>query len=456
MKKILYKIYNWNYLPFVVLTFLIFIIHFRLSANTSDDVVFIQLIHEKGLKQFLIDHYNYTNSRVIVHAFVVIFVSRNIWIWRILDSLVIFLLALSISKVFIKKNIRQINWIIMLLFLTFPFNIFSSAGFVATTLNYIWPLAFCVFALIPIRKIYDNKKIWWFEYILYFTAAIYAVNVEQTMLILLVVYIIFTVYFIYKGKYNFFLFLQILLCIAGLIVFLICPATKLRFASETGAWFPDYGMLTMTDKLSISFTSTVSYMITSMNLTISIALGTLCFYIYKKYNIILYTVISFIPFVTALYFGVFSNISGVLTPDITTLLTHKTYGTMFFPPVTVENMDNIASYLPVFISICIIGMLFISLYLAFENTTEFIVSFLVLGAGFGTRFMMGFSPTVYASSARTFTILIFCLITVSALIFSKFISLSYDSAIKKYTVILVSIALICFLNNISIVYVITG
>ena len=76
----------------------------------------------------------------------------------------------------------------------------NSAGWAATTVNYMWPLATCLYALIPIRKIWDGEKIKFWEYPLYIIATLFSANQEQACCILVGTYILFTIFMIIKNK----------------------------------------------------------------------------------------------------------------------------------------------------------------------------------------------------------------------------------------------------------------
>ena len=98
------------------------------------------------------------------------------------------------------------------------------AGWAATTINYMWPLATCLFAIIPIKKIYDNEKIRIWEYPLYTIALLFAGNQEQTSAILVCVYLIFTIIVTVRSKkINPYMLFQTILAIASIVFILTCP-----------------------------------------------------------------------------------------------------------------------------------------------------------------------------------------------------------------------------------------
>ena len=71
----------------------------------------------------------------------------------------------------------------------------------------------------------------------------------------------------------------------------------------------------------------------------------------------------------------------------------------------------------------------IEIILIQEEFKTLIVSFVILGAGLASRFVMGFSPTVFVSGYRTCEVLAFCIIAILCMCYSK--SLEYGIITKK-------------------------
>mgnify|MGYP000054941087 FL=1 len=56
-----------------------------------------------------------------------------------------------------------INTITSMLVVTITYTILNSAGWIATTVNYMWPLSFGIMGLYPLRKFLEHEKINGFE-----------------------------------------------------------------------------------------------------------------------------------------------------------------------------------------------------------------------------------------------------------------------------------------------------
>lgn len=70
-----------------------------------------------------------------------------------------------------------------------------------------------------------------------------------------------------------------------------------------------------------------------------------------------------------------------------------------------------------FLLICI--CLCVEIFLLNDTIEDIIIDMSLAVMGVASRVMMGFSPTVYASSERTYTSLIFCFILMAVHIYSK-------------------------------------
>ena len=218
------KLYKWRYFPFVVLTLGMLIFHSTIKLGWGDDHDYTMVLNKGNLNviPFIIHRYYNWSSRLIIESFLIILVHFQ-WLWRILDTAVMVIISVSISKLIPSSDIRKSNWIIAGLVFIYPISHMNSAGWIATTMNYSWPLAFGLFSMIPIKKILFDEKIKSFEYILYILAILFALNQEQMCAIVLSVYLVFTVYLVLKRRPNLFMIIQSLLSIASIIFILTCP-----------------------------------------------------------------------------------------------------------------------------------------------------------------------------------------------------------------------------------------
>ena len=77
------------------------------------------------------------------------------------------------------------------------------------------------------------------------------------------------------------------------------------------------------------------------------------------------------------------------------------------------------NYLSIILGFAILGAIITSIYLIFENTLKMIIVEIIFLAGFFSRMIMSFSPTIYASGTRTFIYFYFAMIVCGALIYNN-------------------------------------
>ena len=182
---------------------------------------------------------------------------------------------------------------------------------------------------------------------------------------------------------------------------LLCPGNGARAAKEVGTWFGDYGMLSIPQKLEIAFSGTMYWTLGLGEVfwgCVYLLLAVLCV---KNGRGFLLKAVGFGPLGIWLFTGFLPrHISSF--PHLSFLLT--TWGI-----ITIETVRNLMAYVPFLLWAAAFVLLVCTVYVIMGHMPRALLAVgLVLG-GFGTRLMMGFSPTVWASEDRTFLIMHICM-----------------------------------------------
>ncbi|MEN2777339.1 DUF6056 family protein [Acetivibrio clariflavus] len=435
------KLYVWDYFPFIILALGMFLFHFSIDLGWGDDSYYITMLNKNNLNilPFIVNRYYNWSSRLIIESFLIILVHFE-WLWRILDTAIMVLIAVSISKLIPSCDTRLKNWIITSFVFIYPINHMNSAGWIATTMNYSWPLAFGLFSMIPIKKILFDEEIKNFEYIFYILAILFALNQEQMCAIIFSVYLVFTVYLFFKKKPNLFMIIQSLLSIISMIFILTCPGNYARKIAEVGKWFPEYPNISFLQKTEIGYSSALFEFIMTPNKIFTLFSGLLliCTIITKKKS--LHKIIAVIPLASNIIFGYPKGLLLESSPIIAYVKYSITeYGTGF-------KIFSIDTWLPDYIITLVLICILFSLYIIFDNKKYSILLTFIFLLGFASRFIMAFSPTIWASRERTFIFMYFSIIICSVILFQVIL----DSKSKKFiafsTGIIGSIATFEYLN----------
>ncbi len=458
IKKIVKKlIKNENSVLFILFVLEIILIMF-VTPNLYDDKWFIEQVTneinpetneiiEHTIIGFVQERYFSWSSRVIIEFILCLTLKISKYLWILLEALMVTLIGYSISKIFVKENKKENNVMLISMILIYPYTIMHQAGWAATTINYMWPLSMCLFALIPIKKIWYSEKIKIWEYPLYSIALLFAGNHEQASSILVCTYIIFTIImFVRDRKLKPYMIIQSILALISIIFILTCPGNYVRQQEEMRR-FIDFRMLTFLDKFVLGFTSTFGQIIANQNIVYTLLTSLLAIYVFSNYKEKLYRIISLIPLISMLVFAHFSSITFEIFPNLEIfyeLLTKKDV------LLTVANCNKLYYTFPIiftFVNFICIGMSILLLTKKYKNN----IAILIYLAGLASRVIMGFSPTVFVSKTRTMIFFDFAMIIISFLIWQELKKknikgINYIDGIIKLT------AIIQYLNVLIYIY----
>lgn len=391
--------------PYIILLIAMIAIHIPLTLDIYDDAYFSSILRDQSITGWLAARYFTWSSRLIIEFFLGLILKSGKWIWVFFDCCVILIGAHSLSNLISDGSDFKINWLTVSLFLIFPFRIFRSAGWAATTINYLWPLCLGLCAVIPIKKVFTNEAIRLWEYPIYTLFLIFAANQEQSCALLLGFYclaFIFTLLYKCPKKYIAF---QLGVCVASMLFILTCPGNKVRLDSEISSWFLDYNMLTVTDKLQIGITHALgTYLFTPSTIFFLFSL-LLLLGAYLQKPSPKYKAISLVPFVCTLTFGTAYPLVNGYYPGIENIKNSITdYGF-----ITLENYNLISSYIPLLITGAVTICTVLSFFIIYGPTLKGLIQMVILAAGFLSSFILAFSPTVHISGERTNTFFYFCI-----------------------------------------------
>ena len=398
-----------------------------ITPNRYDDQVFLESVTGTSIWSYVAPRYFNWTSRFIIEYVLCGVLKISKYLWILVEALMVTLAGYSISKIFVKNNKEENTIMLVAMILLYPIMQMNSAGWAATTINYMWPLATCLFALIPIRKIWDGEKIKFWQYPLYILALIFAGNQEQTCALLLGSYLVFTVLMIAKNKkIHPFMIIQDLFIIASLIFILTCPGNAARTDAEILEHFKDFEMLNILDKIGLGFTSTMSLIIGKSNVIFGLMTMLLAIAVFLNYKETLYRIVALVPVFSIGALCYFKSIIFTMFPFLNALKeTIMTEAEV----LTAANCNNLLNVVPFVFAAGNIICIILSLLLVYKKLDSNI-AVLVFLAGFASRLVMGFSPTVFLSGERTMLFFDFSMIIVSILLWQEIMKKN-DKAEKK-------------------------
>lgn len=431
-----------NYMPYIFLGILVFIWHIFVKVNFGDDVTYFKGVinrsYDGSVVNYIYDRYLTWTSRIIIEPIMIFLLDINIWVWKVLDTLVYVLIAKNLAILVNDKNEYQLDYIICALVAAYPISTLFGTGWLAVSLNYVWPLMLALFVLTLFKKIMDGKEIKVYQLILYVLASIFAFNQEQTVMLMTVYIIIFLGVIIWKKKYNksisIILGLEIIIAIAQLLFSVLSPGNNMRSQYEI-LWRRDFGMFSLIERIYLSFNITMKEIFTNKSIGVFfvILLFFTTYLVFQNYKSIIIRLISIIPVVSFL------------------LITFNEYFLKynFIVEIDVTNYDSIKCYLFIAIVFIVIGCLAINIYLLYPDSSKIILFLIVLGMGLASRVVLGISPTLYNPVRdQTYIFMQFSIIYVIVAIYRDFkVKMSLcENAI--FTFIIFEIFLYFYVNTI--------
>ena len=437
-----------RYLPILFLFLLLLKSHSLMNA-AADDIENYKTFMAGSYNVIQYVHYYYLHwlpsvIPTIVSTYLMI---NDFWIWRVCDIIISIICILGLAKVFLLDEEKKRGlWIFCFLFLLYPMFDMYTAGWLSTTTRYIWTVAFMVISLLSIRYSYFGNVIPIGLKLIILLATAYATNVEQGAAILLPVYIVFGIYLYLHQKPYKLILLQLFVGFISMYYLLTCPGNKIRYYSEIKSWYPQYIDLNFFYKLYLGMTATIANrFFENLNwLYVFLIIGLIFAVKAKKGFSVCPSILSTIYLIPLIWqLKLWPQINGYLHVNI-----NKIASTGNFELLNSTNYTKIESYFHIFVCFILIAAILYGIYIAFDEKYEKILFCLIFLAGFLSRVMIGLSPTIYASSTRTFIFFDFAIIIITAKLLLKYV-LTEDFSI--YNPSWCFICLISLLNYINFI-----
>lgn len=373
------ELMNKKYVYYVCLFIFVFALHLFMRPGEADDLWFINNYTGNPLS-FAYMRYMQWSSRFLIEMVLVFIASLPLIVWKVLDTLMIVLLFYSGNKLLNIKN-RKILIFEIFLIMILPWKVFGETGWIATTLNYTWPITLGFYGF----SILLEEKTNFLKQIISFFCIIFACNQEQMCCVMLAFIIICFCIRTFQKKNNKVFLIPFIICILMGVLHIICPGNSMRQISEMQTWYPAYQNFDVLDKISIGIISTVTAILFDFRIIYIAFIGMLILYI--KYLPLNKKLSYIIQFILACF--IFINIYPF---DSTQL--------MFYSKAQESIVITFMNFvLPVLLFSLLISIV---IYLILKTKNKYNYMFVLLFlSGICSRLILGFSPTVYASGKRT-------------------------------------------------------
>lgn len=249
MKQVKEQNTNWYATMMFINGIFFFLLHLTFVGFTNDDSFFVIVRSQwDSLWDLLVYRYETDSSRVLSEAILFTLIDMPFMVWQILDTVICIWLYHSLSVILIGEKKDKHHILLFLIVAMYPYMHVGSAGWICTSLNYMWPLATLLYVLSGAVRRYRGERVSWIQYVGYTLAMIFTANCEMsaTMLFLtLAMAILFAIWEKRKCGYE---VLGTIIGIAGIIFAMSAPGNDERTVMEAGNWMPEFFDLNIFEK----------------------------------------------------------------------------------------------------------------------------------------------------------------------------------------------------------------
>lgn len=394
------------FLPYIIYGIVMIFYHVAGYEALEDDIMVADKM--PGAFSELISNidvlaYENWSSRVLINPLIWIVSFFGVPVWLVLDILVMLFIFWSINRLLFQG--KNITYITLLVLLFFPFYIEITAGWVVTTMTYLWPLAAVLAASFTIRNYFDGKRTGILQAVLSVLLTLYATNKEELSVMMFVVFLTMFVMSVKEKKISYVFLMQWLVSAGEMVFHMISGNNQARAVSLGGNFL-------VLDKVELGFSSTIIHLFDNFSfmtlwLCIFLVIG-VCI-MSKRISHILISVIPLAVWVINC-FGEDKQFFG--------LYDRNPYILGYTSPLFVSEgkYSSLSPWLALLVAIILIVCITVSVVFVFGKNKKTILLVSLLAGGFGGRITAGFCEMGWLPLSRTFTFFYFAMIIIIMLI----------------------------------------
>ncbi|MEG1060135.1 MAG: hypothetical protein RSD35_08470 [Oscillospiraceae bacterium] len=435
------KISKSSLLPFAVLFAVFFAMHFNMTMGIADDSIYAAALSEKTLWEYSVTNYYSWSSRQLFEG-IAVYIIHFPFLWRLLDSLMLVGAAVCLFKIYPARcEPSKAAWTICGLVAMYPMYHLITAGWVISTVLYIWALTLGLCSIMPPVRITRGQKVHWWQYPLCALATVFAANMEPVAVALLVVNVCLLIYNIAKKNKNIvYLFISSALVICDILYAYTCPGAAERMINETNGWFPEFASIPLWRKLEMGFSSTIRDFAMKPNLTFLLFAAVILVAVIIKTKKTAPRAFASVPLAVAVLLGFFGNNPSRPFNGLCVIVESiGKYGTAI-------RGESVSSWIPEIIMVGLTASIVVAICFAFDGPLEKSAAILTLTAGFGSRMVMSLSPTIWASGDRTYCFLYFAFYAVIYMLLTRTV-INSDSKYRQPLLIFTGAVMLASLAN---------
>ena len=384
--------------PYLALALVLLALHAQFTLGTGDDPMYASILDNYTLWGFTVQHYYTWSARSLVEAALCVVEALPTVLWRVADPLLIALCAYLAARILGCEKNADAGWALAGLALCYDWTAMRTAGWVCTTLVFVWPLAAALAAAQPLVQARRGLRVPRWAYVTAALAAVYAANMEQLMVAMALCLLALLAHdAAARRKPAGFTWVLLAACAANAVYAVTCPGTAARAAGEATSWFIDFARRTFLENAQLGIASAMAGAVYERDVLFFLLCLGLAVAVWAHGQSWLLRAATAAGALAVLVLGVFGRQAVALVPKLAFFENAVTKYGVVHTATAWEPKRWLSFLLLLFVlAVCVVG-----LYAAIGHSRRAYFSIAALCAGFAARAMLGFSPTVWQSGART-------------------------------------------------------
>ena len=405
---------NWYGIMMLINGIFFLLLHLTFVGFTNDDSYFVQLRGEwDSLWDLLVHRYQTDSSRVLSEAILFTLIEYPFWVWQILDTLICILAFHSLSVLFCTEKSDEKHILLFMAFASYPYMHVGSAGWICTSLNYMWPLATLLYVLSGAVRRYRGEKISPWQWCLYLVAMIFTANCEMSATMLFLTLGMALIFAVWDKRPKAYEISGIVFGIFGVVFAMSAPGNEERTIMEAENWMPEFFDLNIIEKARLCSVFVFEHFVAIPDVIFFLFALTLAFVGVLQRKKTKDAVFSCIPLIidvifTAVYF----------VKDF--IIGKKTNYDFSYPAIYMEDGKTMFIQLSEVAGLVLFIIFTIyTLWNVYEDIKLRLVAIWALGCGFAVRMALMLSPTMFSSWHRTLIFMYFAFLVNIVLLTGK-------------------------------------
>lgn len=282
----------------MICTFFFSFLHIFVKPSFGDDIAYTTAINRVPFIPWIVERYWNWSSRLFIDEVTYYVAGMPLFVWTCLDILIMTILYRNLHKICFKRKDTNESYILLMLLLCYPYAHLGTAGWIATTINYSWPIAIFLFPVYGMVRQYRDEQVKWWEYVGYMVCIFFACSNEQMAMISFLCFIIGWAFFKNAGKRysKLYMILAVIVSFWHIVFIFTCPGNISRMLIEAENFMPEFYDLPFLYKILLNYIAVFEHFVSRPSALYGILCLLLCMGVWKNTEKIWKRVVGCFPY----------------------------------------------------------------------------------------------------------------------------------------------------------------